>query len=120
MLEATLRGEWIAECATDVQIKSFALGGKKQLDMSSLVLALQSKSSDANIHNVLYSELWPIVLAYTHTYEHQLQHWISVDPPIPNYSAEQVAWLLNASTACLALCVSSTRRLAVAGRVALH
>jgi hypothetical protein len=113
-LEATLRGEWIAECASDDQVKTFALGGKKQLDMSSLVQTLQLKSGGTDTHNVLYKNLWPIVSAYTHTYEHQLQHWLAVDPPIPNYTPEQISWLLNASTACLALCVSSTRRLAVA------
>ena len=114
-LEATLRalrGEWIAECASDEHIKSFALGGKRQLDMSSLVAALQKNSSSDNMHSVLYKDLWPIVSAYTHTYEYQLQHWISLDPPIPNYAPEQVAWLLNAAMACFALCVSSTRRLA--------
>ena len=114
VMEATLRGEWIAECASDEQIKNFALGGKKQLDMSSLVTALQKKSSTNNMHSVLYRDLWPIISAYTHTYEHQLQHWISTEPPIPNYDPEQVAWLLNAAMGCFALCVSSTRRLAMA------
>ena len=57
VLEATLRGEWIAECASDEQIKSFALGGKKQLDMSSLVEALQRKSSSDKMHRVLYKNL---------------------------------------------------------------
>lgn len=114
VLEATLRGEWIAECATDDQIKTFVLGGKKQLDMSSLVETLQKKSETNNMRSVLYKNLWPIVSAYTHTYEYQLQHWLSVEPPIPNYEPEQVTWLLNAAMSCFALCVSSTRRLATA------
>lgn len=112
VLEATLRGEWIAECATDQQIKTFVHGGKRQLDMSSLVGALQKRSEADNMHSVLYENLWPIVSAYTHTYEYQLLHWLSVEPPIPNYAPEQVAWLLNAAMSCFALCVSSTRRLA--------
>jgi hypothetical protein len=114
VLEATLRGEWIAECASDGQIKTFALGSKRQLDMSSVVEALQKKSKADNMHSVLYKKLWPIVSAYTHTYEHQLRHWISVEPPIQNYAPEQIAWLLNAAMSCFALCVSSTRRIAIA------
>jgi hypothetical protein len=114
VLEATLRGEWIVECASDEQIKCFALGGKRQLDMSSLVEALQKNSNSDNMHSVLYKNLWPIVSAYTHTYEHQLQHWISAEPPLPTYAPEQVAWLLNAAMACFKLCVSSTRRIATA------
>lgn len=112
VLEATLRGEWVVECASDEQIKSFVLGGKKQLDMSSLVDALQKKSDSDNMHRVLYKDLWPIISAYTHTYEHQLQHWISLEAPIPNYAPEQIAWLLNGAMACFALCVSSIRRIA--------
>lgn len=112
VLEATLRGEWIAVCASDDEVKTFALGGKKQLDMSSLVQALHKVSGAPNMHGVLYKDLWPIVSAYTHTYEHQIQHWISTEPPVPAYTPEQVGWLLNASLCCLAFCVSSTKRLA--------
>jgi hypothetical protein len=112
VLEATLRGEWLVECASDDQVKTFALGGKKQLDMSSLVEKLQKNSGSTNMHSVLYKDLWSIVSAYTHTYEHQIQHWISVEPPIPNYDPEQIGWLLNTAMACFALCVSSTRRMA--------
>lgn len=113
-LEAALRGEWIAECATDDQVKTFAIGGKKQLDMASVIKALEAQSGAANMHKALYKDLWPIISAYTHTFEHQLQHWLEEDSPIPNYTPEQTSWLLNNSTACLALCVSSTERLATA------
>lgn len=111
-LEASLRGDWIAACASEEDVKTFALGGKKQLDISSLVKALQLKSNATDMHDVIYKNLWSVVSAYTHTYEHQVQHWLAFEPPIPNYSPEQIGWLLNASTACLAVCVSSTVRLA--------
>lgn len=112
-LEATLRGEWVLHCATDDQIKNFAIGSKRQVDMSSVVQALEKAGAGENAHSVLYKDLWPILSAYAHTYEHQVQHWLSPDGVAPNYSEEQVSWLVTNSTACLALCVSSVRSLAI-------
>lgn len=112
LLEATLRGEWVLHCATDEQVKTFALGGRKQMDMSSVVKALESINPGSNAHKVLYSDLWTVISAYTHTYEHQIQHWLG-DEVAPSYTEEQVSWLLNASCACLALLVASVRSLAL-------
>lgn len=112
LLEATLRGEWILHCATDEQVKTFALGGKKQLDMSNVVKDLESCNPGSNAHEVLYKKLWQVVSAYTHTYEHQVQHWLG-DEIAPSYTEEQVSWLLNASCGCLALLTASVRSLAV-------
>lgn len=113
LLEATLRGEWILHCASDEQVKTFALGGKKQLDMSSVVRALENMNSGSNAHQVLYANLWSIVSAYTHTYEHQVQHWLVEEDVAPTYAEEQISWLLNASCACLALCTASVQSLSV-------
>lgn len=112
LLEATLRGEWILHCATDEQVRTFALGGKKQLDMSNVVKALEACNPGSNAHKILYTDLWQIMSAYTHTYEHQVQHWIG-DEIAPSYTEEQVSWLLNVSCACLALLTASVRSLAV-------
>ncbi len=106
LLEATLRGEWILHCATNEQVKTFALGGKKQLDMSSVVQALEKMHPGSDAHKILYSNLWAFVSAYTHTYEHQVQHWLG-DEVAPSYPDEQIAWLLKSSCACLALCTAS-------------
>lgn len=114
LLEATLRGEWISHCATDDQVKTFALGGKKQLDMSSLVSELGKKLSDWNAHAVLYKRTWPIISAYTHTYEHQIQPWLFASEVCPNYTSEQVSWLLANASPCLKLCAASIRRLSPA------
>lgn len=112
LLEATLRGEWILHCATDEQVRTFALGGKRQLDMSNVVRALEARNPGSNVHEVLYTDLWQVVSAYTHTYEHQVQHWLG-DEIAPSYSEAQVSWLLNASCACLKLLTASIRSLAV-------
>jgi hypothetical protein len=113
LLEATLRGEWIVHCGTDEQIKTFTLGGKKQLDMSSVVSELGKKLGDSNAHSVLYKKTWPIVSAYTHTFEHQIQHWLSNSGISPDYSPKQVAWLLANASPCMKLCSASIHALSV-------
>lgn len=112
LLEATLRGEWILHCATTEQVKTFTLGGKKQLDMSSVIQALEKMHPTSDAHKILYSSLWAFVSAYTHTYEHQVQHWLG-DEIASSYPDEQIAWLLKASCACLALCTASVRSLSL-------
>lgn len=113
LMEAILRGEWISHCASDEQVKTLAMGGKKQVDMSSIISALGRNLNDQNIHSTLYQNTWSIVSAYTHTYEHQVQHWLSVSDISPNYTTEQVAWLLSNASSCMKLCAAAIRRLAV-------
>lgn len=109
MLEATLRGEWVLHCATDDQVRTFALGGKKQLDMASVISALEKENPGSDAHRVLYQNNWQIMSAYTHTYEYQVQHWLGSGDVCPTYEPSQMAWLLNASTGCFRLCVTSVK-----------
>lgn len=114
LMEALLRGEWISHCATDEQVKCFAMGGKKQLDMSSLVNALEEKGlNDLKVREVLYQNTWSVVSAYTHTYEHQVLHWLTGSDVSPDYSPEQVEWLISATSSALKLCAASIRRLSI-------
>ena len=111
LMEATLRGEWISHCATDEQVKSFASGHKKQLDMSSLIKALEKKLGDLNVHENLYQNTWPVLSAYTHTYEDQVLHWLAGNDVSSDYSPEQVQWLISTASPVLKLCAASVRRL---------
>lgn len=113
LMEATLRGEWILHCADEKQIKTFALGGKAQLDMASVIRALEKLHPQSEAHRILYQDNWKIVSAYTHTFEHQIQHWLVDGDVCPTYTPEQVAWLLNAGTGCFRMCVTSIRSIAI-------
>lgn len=112
LLEATLRGEWILHCATNEDVRTFALGGKRQRDMGSVIQALEKMNPASEAHKILYANLWGFLSAYTHTFEHQVQHWLG-DEIAPSYSNEHIAWLLKASCACLALCTASICSLAL-------
>ncbi len=115
LLEATLRGEWTLHCATDDQVKVLALGGKKQLDMVSVIAALEKVNQGSDAHRILYKDNWGIMSAYPHTSEHQIQHWLIDGDVYPVYAPSQLAWLLNAATACFRLCVSSINSLVSVG-----
>ena len=111
LMEATLRGEWVLHCATDDQVRTFALGGKQQLDMASVIRALEKLNPSSEAHRILYQDNWKIMSAYTHTFENQIEHWLGDGEVCAAYDPSQVAWLLNAGTACFRLCVSSIQSL---------
>lgn len=111
LMEATFRGEWVLHCATDDQVRIFAHGGK-QMDMASVIKALEKLNPGSDAYRILYLNNWKIVSAYTHGYEYQLQHWLVESDVAPKYEPEQIAWLLNAGMACFRLCVSSIQSLA--------
>lgn len=113
LMEATLRGEWVLHCATDDQVRSFVQGDKQQLDMASVIRALEKINPGSEAHRILYLDNWKIVSAYTHTFEYQIQHWLVDGKVCPAYDPAQLAWLLNAGTACFRLCVSSIESLRV-------
>lgn len=115
LLEAVLRGQWISHCATDAQVQNFAMGDQRQVDMASVIQALGKKLDDPKVYEVLYKKTWPVVSAYSHTFEHQVQHWLVVEDVAPQYDEEQIAWLLKNASSCMKLCSASIQRLAVAG-----
>lgn len=91
LMEAVLRGEWIAHCAIEEKIITFAIGGTRQTDMSSVTAALGKELNEPNAYSVLYQKTWSIVSAYTHTYESQVQYWLSMEDTSPGYTDEQVS-----------------------------
>ncbi len=113
LVEATLRGQWISHCATDEDVKCFVSGDKQQLAMSSLVRALEKQLGDLNVHEVLYKKIWSVLSAYTHTYEHQILHWLNGNDVSSDYSPEQVQWLISTASPLLKLCEVSVRGLSI-------
>jgi hypothetical protein len=113
LMEATLRGEWILHCASDEQVKFFINGEKKQIDMSSLVKALEKTLDNSTAHDVLYKGTWALLSTYTHTYENQVQHWLVSNDISSKYLPEQVQWLISNASVLLKLCSASIRSLAV-------
>jgi hypothetical protein len=96
LMEATLRGEWIL-----------------QIDMSSLVKALEKTLDNSTAHDVLYKGTWALLSTYTHTYENQVQHWLVSNDISSKYLPEQVQWLISNASVLLKLCSASIRSLAV-------
>lgn len=109
LLEATFRGLWISHCATDEQVNNFVSGDKRQLDMASVIQALGELFNKEMARKVLHTNAWPILSSYTHTYEYQIQRWISTNAIEPNYSFDEIIWLLERAAAAMRLAASGAK-----------
>lgn len=96
LLEATYRGLWISHCATDQQIENFISGNQKQIDMKSVINGLSKLYIDDNESaSKLYTNAWKTLSAYTHTYEFQIQRWLTTNLVEPKYQPDEIIELLN-------------------------
>lgn len=113
LLEATYRGLWIAYCANDQQIENFISGSKKQLDMQSIIDALGKVYNGNNKSaSKLYTNTWKILSAYTHTYELQIQRWLTTNAIESNYQSEEIIELLNKANDAIRLVEAGVRAIA--------
>jgi len=106
-LEATLRGEWIYHCATEEQIRHFLESNKGQLDMSSLINAIDKKLGNIGLHQIVYKEMWPILSAYTHTYSRHVSILFTANDIESIYSDQQIQMLIDWSNRILKLIFST-------------
>lgn len=113
LLEATYRGLWVSHCATDEQVDSFVSGAKKQLDMASIISALGELFNRESVRDTLYIPVWPVLSAYTHTYEQQVQRWVSTNAIEPNYEPDEVMWLLERANEAMRLAAAGVGAITV-------
>lgn len=107
LLEATFRGLWVSHCASDEQVESFVSGDKKQLDMANVTKALGACFNKDHVQQVLHTKLWPVLSAYTHTYELQIQRWLGDTVIEPNYTDQELLWLLEKANSTMQLATSA-------------
>lgn len=113
LLEATYRGLWISHCATDQQIENFISGNKKQVDMKSIIDALgKAYNDDKESASKLYTNTWKILSAYTHTYELQIQRWLTTNAIESNYQSDEITELLNRANDAIRLVDAGIRAIA--------
>lgn len=88
--EAYVRGEWLALCATDNQVKAFS-EGKEPPPIVGMISALES--TDAFSEKVLShikTNSWNAMCAFTHTGGLQVQRWGMGNTIEPNYGADEI------------------------------
>lgn len=88
--EAYVRGEWLASCATDAQVRSF-LDGKEPPRIADLLEALEKTPAfQQQSLSRMKARTWKAMCAYTHTGGLHVQRWNTAEAVEPNYTVENV------------------------------
>lgn len=111
LLEAVLRGLWVRHCAGDDQVERFLYGGKKQVDMASVISQLSQLIERGTAGDSLYRNMWPLLSSLTHSYEHQVRSWM-ISPDVESgYPIEEIQWLIDRANDAFRLAVAGVRGL---------
>lgn len=97
LVESVVRGLWLFHAATENQVEEYVRSGTK-LDMASMMKSLD-KLAGLDAYKGLYLKNWSVLSAYTHTGEFQVQRWLKTNHIEPDYSEEEVAELIELSSA---------------------
>ena len=112
VFESYVRGLWLSHCARDDQVESFSKGAKPP-DTASLVAAVEKAGDfDGKQLSGIYGKHWSSFSSYTHTGALQVQRWSSSEAIEPNFSAEEVAEVLEFTSALALLSAVSVAALA--------
>lgn len=88
--EAYVRGEWLALCATDTEVRKF-LKGKEPAKIDTLLEALEATPTfQEQALSRIKKRTWKSMCAYTHTGGLHVQRWNTADAIEPNYSVEEL------------------------------
>ena len=103
--EAYVRGEWLAFCAKDAQVRRF-LKGWEPPKIDRLLEALERTDAfRAQTLSHIKKRTWNSMCAYTHTGGLHVQRWNTADGIEPNYSAEEVLEVLRFADIIVSLSV---------------
>lgn len=93
--EAYVRGEWLALCATNTQIRRF-INGEEPPKIDHLLTALENiPTFKEQVLSKIKKHRWKAMCAYTHTGGLHVQRWNTVAAIEPNYSLEEVLEVLK-------------------------
>ena len=94
-LEAYVRGEWIALCATDAEVKAFSEGTKPPQFGKLLEQLEQTPAFSEKVLSQIKFHWWNAMCAYTHTGGLHVQRWGKGNSIEPNYSEGEVKEVLS-------------------------
>lgn len=93
--EAYVRGEWLALCATDAQVRKF-LKGREPPKIDVLLSALERTDAfKEGVLTLIKKRTWTALCAYTHTGGLHVQYWNTSDGIEPNYPIEEILNVLR-------------------------
>lgn len=111
--EAYIRGEWLAQCASDESVDAF-IQGKEPPKMDYLLEQLEGLDSfNEMVLSQTKQKTWRSMCAYTHTGGLHVQRWNTDDGIEANYAREEVLEVLQ-----FAEIIASLAAIGVAGLAA--
>jgi hypothetical protein len=103
--EAYIRGEWLAMCASDNEIKSF-IQGKEPPKLGTLLRNLeQTDAFNELVLSHIKRNAWNTMCAYTHTGGLQIQRWNTPEGIEPAYDEAELREVLEFAEAIGSLAV---------------
>ena len=110
--EAYVRGEWLALCATDIEVEDFS-DGKEPPKIGAMLEALEKTPAFAEkILSSIKASSWSAMCAYTHTGGLHVQRWGTGLVIEPNYSSVEIQEALSFAEVIGALSVVGVASLA--------
>lgn len=91
--EAYVRGEWLASCATDTQVRQFLKGKEPtpKQTFADLIDAIEKAPAfNEQVLSKIKKRTWKAMCSYTHTGGLHVQRWITADGIEPDYSADEI------------------------------
>lgn len=93
--EGYVRGEWLAQCAKDSELRRF-LADKAIPELGKMLQALeQTPAFSEKILSQIKNQSWNAMCSYTHTGGLHAQRWITAESIEPDYSDEELQEVLN-------------------------
>lgn len=111
-LEAYVRGEWLAACASDEQVDCF-WNGEEPPRFGELLAQLEATETfEAMVLSKIKKIRWRQMCAYTHTGGLHIQRWNTEGGIEPNYSEQEIREVLSFAETIGALAVIGVASLA--------
>jgi hypothetical protein len=110
--EAYVRGEWLAQCASDGLVKAF-IQGKEPPRINCLLEQLEMLDSfNEKVLSQIKQKTWNSMCAYTHTGGLHVQRWNTEDGIEANYARAEVLEVLQFAEIIASLAVTGVAGLA--------
>lgn len=111
--EAYIRGEWLASCATDAEVRRFLNGKEPKQTFAEIIEAIEKAPAfNEQVLSTIKKRTWKAMCGYTHTGGLHVQRWLTEDGIEPNYSADEILEALRFAEIIASLAVLGVLTLA--------